>query len=173
MNIFYLARDPREAARALHDKHIVKMCLETAQIMSTVAAEKARGLVPLPRCYRPTHENHPCVKWARESFANWVWLARHGKAIGEEYSHRFRGKVHASAEVIEGLAEWGEENALLWSSWTATPPAQAMPEAYRREDPVEAYRAYYLKEKVHQSRWTNAPVPEWVLTAWERKKELA
>lgn len=36
MNIFYLSEDPRQAAEWMVDKHVVKMILETAQILSTV-----------------------------------------------------------------------------------------------------------------------------------------
>ena len=169
MNIFYLDESPERAAGYLHDKHVVKMCLETAQILSTVAAGKALG--ELPRTYRPTHAGHPCVKWVAASYANWDWLARHGLAIGKEYSKRWHGKVHASEAVISGLAKWGEENSLLWSEWGRTPPAQAMPEGYRREDPVEAYRVYYKREKVGQSRWTRRERPDWLAEAEAEGRE--
>ena len=39
--------------------------------------------------------------------------------------------------------------------------AQAMPEQYKNESAVSAYRAYYMGEKYRFAKWTKAPVPEW------------
>ena len=69
MNIFVLDSDPKVAATMLCDKHVVKMILESAQMLSTVAHTNGH----IPR-YRPTHSKHPCTLWAGESKSNWQWL---------------------------------------------------------------------------------------------------
>ena len=136
MNIFFLDRDPELAARLHSDQHVVKMVLETAQILC--AALHRHGL---PAPYKPTHPHHPSVLWAGDSLEHWQWARRLGLALGAEYSYR-RGRIHASATVIAGLPEAPPLPEAGWRD-----PPQAMPEPYRRADPVAAYRAYYGGEK--------------------------
>lgn len=155
MNIFYVDKCPRAAAVALHDKHVVKMVLETAQILSTVVQEAGLAHAEL---YKPTHKNHPAVLWAGQSIHNFRWLVRHGLALSDEYTHRF-GKTHKSRTVIitaSHLIRGGK-------STRASLPAQCMPPQYKVDyDSVSAYRNYYRAEKVKQSRWTNRQPPEWI-----------
>lgn len=147
MNIFFLNEDPDVAAGMLHDKHVVKMVLETAQILSTVSGVG----------YKPTHQNHPCVLWAGECDANYCWLVKHGVALCAEYMHRY-GRSHKSAAVIQQCAL-----ARPTVDGPITPPAQAMPEEFRVPGmPVRAYQNYYLHRKVDQSRWTKRDVPQFI-----------
>lgn len=68
MNIFVLDSDPEIAAKYHTDKHVIKMILESAQMMSTVVR-----YVGLDAGYKSTHLNHPCTIWARTSLSNWLW----------------------------------------------------------------------------------------------------
>jgi hypothetical protein len=111
------------------DKHVVKMVLETAQILSTIAGGP----------YKPTHQNHPCVLWAKENRTNFNWLCRHGIELCREYSHRYQRR-HKSQDVIEQIA-WGTDPEDLPVG--ISPFIQCMPEQYRGKDPVVAYRKYY------------------------------
>ncbi len=147
MNIFILDLDPAAAARALCDRHVVKMVLETAQILSTVSWERG---IPAP--YRATHRAHPCVRWAGAAVENWRWAHTHGLAIADEYERRY-GRTHASRRVLEQLAPPDVPVG-------ATPFVLAMPEAYRCADPVASYRAYYRAEKRLIATWRTAP-PGW------------
>jgi len=225
VNIFVLHTDPVRAARYHCDRHVVKMTLETAQLLSTALAlenpDQAVQLQAAGLIYRPTHRNHPCAQWAAESLANYRWLARLGLALAEEYSYRYQGRVHKSAAVIELCAQIagvgrGEElgtkltrrkgnsngngqplsngnrsndtshqengSALpakptlmldpsglvefAFTRWSArdglTRFAQAMPEQYRREDAVAAYRGYYMGEKLPICKWTRRKRPRWL-----------
>ena len=149
MNIFVLSEDPVEAARAQCNKHVVKMLRESAQLLITAFPP---GTTP----YKHTHVNHPCAKWARASLANYAWLLEHARALCDEYTKRY-GKVHKSEEVIASL-----DRAPSVPDGPMTPFAQAMPATYRREDPVKAYRAYYVSEKARFARWApRAEPPEW------------
>ncbi len=151
MNIYVLSRDPREAARYHVDRHVVKMTVESAQILCTVLHETG---VEAP--YRPTHRHHPAVRWAGASLSNWRWLRELALALNDEYRYRFqRDREHRSAEVIRSLPEPHIPDRGL------TPFAQAMPEEYRRDDAVEAYRAFYRGAKAHLARWTRRPAPGW------------
>ena len=156
MNIFFLDRCPFTAARHQHDKHVVKMCLETAQILCTVG-HSVSAQVP----YKPTHAKHPSVLWAGANCHNFEWLVDHGLGLCDEYTHRYN-KVHACQRVIDGLQHVGR--LLPFTLWTD--PPQCMPPEYQcPNDPVLAYRTYYIQCKVNQSKWTNREPPYFVIDA--------
>jgi len=155
MNIFALDDDPIIAAKSLVDKHVVKMILETAQMMCSVYPN---GVAP----YKYTHYNHPCAIWTRERFDNYEWLYHHGVAMSQEFTLRFGG-VHKSSTVIK----WCWANAtksLFRSDGDRTPFAQAMPDEYKDHDPIIAYRKYYKDAKSHLHQWTKRQPPLWILT---------
>lgn len=160
MNVFACDSDPVLAARFLADRHVVKMTIETAQILSTVAAT-----LGLPHTYKPTHRHHPVVVAATENPAYLAWVVVHGKALAGEYRHRYgkTGKVHASEEHILGAAE------ILSHIWTSVNldlvgAPLCMPDEHRSDDVVASYRSY-LKVKYSNwgtmARWTDRPVPSW------------
>ena len=91
MNIFVLHTDPEKAATMMCDKHVIKMVLETAQMLCTIAHGMGYDGAP----YRSTHKNHPCTVWAAKTSSNWSWLLRHGFALCDEYTKRY-GKNHKS-----------------------------------------------------------------------------
>ena len=132
MNVFFVDRDPVIAARQLCDVHVVKMAVESAQILSTVQHRYGR-----PAPYRPTHPKHPCVLWAAERVENYVWLHLHAQALCEEYTFRY-GKQHGTQAHLDALLE---RPRALRSGWSE--PAQAMPDEFKRADAVDAYRAFY------------------------------
>lgn len=115
------------------------MILESTQILCTVLAKTG---VDTP--YRPTHKNHPCTLWAEESLDNWLWLLDLTMALNSEYMYRFNRKTsHKSAIVAQSLV-FPEITPI-----GLTERPQAMPEKYRiPDDPVSAYRQYYLAEKI-------------------------
>lgn len=137
MNIFVVSQDPFEAASLLPNKLVVKMPLETAQILSTVLW--SRG-IEAP--YRPTHEKHPCVLWAGETESNFIWLIKHGVGLCEEYTRRYL-KIHASQKVIDFC--FSEQPK--FSSRLLTPFKQVMPDEFKEEDTVKAYRNYLKSKK--------------------------
>ena len=130
MNIFVLDEDPRLAAKYHCDQHM-KMILESAQMLSTV----------LGGPYKPTHKNHPCTKWVAESWSNAMWLWQLTKYLNEEYKHRFNHtKDHKSWVAIKDL---DLVMPSILPDEHLTPFAQAMPEEYKNDDAVQAYRDYY------------------------------
>jgi hypothetical protein len=152
MNIFVLDQDTSKAAEYHCDKHVVKMCLEYAQLLSTTANFYMGETVG----YKSTHVNHPCSVWARQSSSNVRWLSGLLLKLGDQYTLRYC-KVHKSVHV-------GVKSALIamkkMPDLGLTPFAQAMPEQYKNEDPVVAYRDYYRKEKAGFATWKNK-TPEW------------
>jgi hypothetical protein len=152
MNIFVLDRDIETCARYHADQHVVKMILESAQMLCTVLNEHG---IPAP--YRPTHRRHPCTLWAGASLANWRWLRALGLHLNEEYKYRYqKGRDHKSALVMRKLPLPPLPERGL------TPFAQAMPEQYKVPgDAVQAYRNFYVGEKSAFATWTRREVPDW------------
>ena len=165
MNIFHLSTCPTESAQWQHDKHVVKMTLETAQLLSQAVrlVPDWRQFVDVKRLYRVTHQHHPSSRWTRASVPNLFWLTKHGIALADEYSHRF-WRRHASLDVIKYVADRvGALPALECDDLTTF--AQAMPHEFKRDNPVEGYRGYYLATKVlRDSNWTHrrSSLPDWL-----------
>jgi len=157
MNIFVLDWDVKKCAMYHNDKHVVKMILETAQLLCGVhhMTESPSENVP----YKLSHKNHPCSIWARESMDNYLWLCELGMELCAEYTFRY-GKRHKSQQVIE----WCIDNRPNIPEEGFTVPAKAMPDQYKVEDVVQSYRNYYLGEKKSFCNWKNRSVPSWFLT---------
>lgn len=161
MNIFWLSLDPRKAARAHVNTHVVKMPLETAQLLCSVlwlcGIVNSTGAEPP---YKLTHKNHPCAKWARESRDNYLWLVDMLEALGEEYTFRY-GKTHKSA----GYVSWFRENLPAVESIGLTVPPCAMPDDYKInggatfDDVIESYWWYYALGKRHLHAWKRREIP--------------
>ena len=137
MNIFYLDRDPHEAARLQCDRHVVKIILETAQLLSTAHNELDGGQI----AYKSTHKNHPSAVWVRSSAAAYGWTFAHLVALGDEYRKRY-GKVHKTirnhANALGVLPV-----ALMNCRATFVDPPQCMPDECKSSDPVVGYMTYY------------------------------
>tara|TARA_A100000172_G_scaffold45612_1_gene28150 strand:+ start:47 stop:523 length:477 start_codon:yes stop_codon:yes gene_type:complete len=156
MNIFFIDENPIKAARQLCDKHVVKMVLETAQMCSTAMHEWGFAR-HLKHVYKTAYKNHPMTVWVRDNEHNFAWAVNHGLEIGKEYTRRY-GKLHKSTKVLEEMDDgWVHDN---YSNHT-TPP-QCMPDQFKCDDYVEAYRNYYRTDKAHILQWTGRPVPEWI-----------
>jgi hypothetical protein len=145
MNLFYLDRDPVEAARLQCDRHVVKMILETAQMLSTAHYE-LDGESP---AYKPTHKNHPSTVWVRSSSLAYNWAWRHLRALGNEYTKRY-GKTHKTiSEHLEALRRAPRAMSGC-SDAPFTEPPQCMYDECKLDDTVLAYLTYY-----------NAKADEW------------
>lgn len=157
MNIFLLSFNPKEAAEYHCDKHVVKMILETAQLLYSAHWNEARLILP-QNAYKKAHFNHPCAIWTRESLANYRWLAELGYWLCQEYRFRYGNKEHKTEHHLEWLR--------------ANPPPSlkdigiteirlAMPPEYKRPNPVEAYRTYYRENKLKVRGIVNYTKREW------------
>lgn len=158
MNIFVLDQDQRKAVACLHDKHVVCMTKETAQILSTVRQQLGDLLPGLPN---KTHSKHPCVIWAGSSKENYLWLVFYFKCICEEYTYRYF-KLHSYHDL---LLRFSDTRGFIFPENGLSDFALAMPDQYKVEDAVQSYRNYYLGEKIQGKVWTNrtlSELPEWL-----------
>ena len=175
MNIFYLSNDPKQCAQEHCDKHIVKMILEYAQLLSTahrvIDGTMVPGLTQTGRkckrwkltddrdttMYQATHVNHPSAVWARQSNNNYNWLYNLFVECCKEYTYRY-GKVHSTEQKLKSVLQTPPKRIKV-GNLTVVP--QAMPEEYKQQDPIRGYRTYYREAKRDFCRWTNRNTPEW------------
>jgi hypothetical protein len=152
MNIFVLDKDPKTCAVYHNDKHVVKMILETAQLLCGVHWVEG-GEAP----YKLSHKNHPSAIWTRECVENYIWLCDLGLELCNEYTYRY-GKRHKSQDIIE----WCLLNVPnIPEKGDITPFALAMPDECKVGDAVASYRVYYMVEKRGFAVWKNRETPEW------------
>ena len=181
MNIFYLDSDPRQCAQWMVDKHVVKMILESAQLLSTAhrfmdgvmridkvekngkIRNKKRWIIHDARdtiLYHATHINHPSAIWARTSVENYNWLADHLFALGDEYRYRYN-KTHLT---IAKLGLTLNSPPFNLREWDMTRMPSCMDEQYKiSDDPIFNYRTYYIKGKAHLKKYTKRNPPVWWL----------
>ena len=184
MNIFYLHEDPEISAQMHCDKHVVKMIIEYAQMLSTAHRmldgkltkkpsksgktmikhydlfEGADDLEAEYAYYKAVHYNHPCNIWVRESNENYHYLYKMFYHLCEEYRHRY-GKFHMTDNKLRS-ALWVFPKNIPHKPFSA--PPQAMPDYCKRPDVKDAYRTYYIKEKKRFAKWTKRKVPYWFWT---------
>ena len=159
MNIFYLDKDPEVAAEMMCDKHIVKMPLESAQMLCTAhrVADNASRLAGT-LLYKLAHKNHPSSIWARESSDNYSWLYRHFIALSEQYAKRY-GRRHLSDKKL-AFALSHLPKGVPYGKFSE--PPQCMPDQYKDRDTIRAYRTYYAQDKKEIAQWANGVArPDW------------
>ena len=162
MNIFRLHDDPEIAAHMHCDKHVVKMILETAQMLSTAwrMTENDSKYANEHGMYKSAHKNHPSTVWVRHGILNYVWTNRLFEHLCKEYTHRY-GKHHASERLLQAFTNDVPYETTIVKS--PLPFPQCMPDQYKVEgDAVTAYRNYYQGEKAYFAQWNKGrDIPEW------------
>ena len=184
MNIFYLDPDEKICAEMHLDKHVTKMAIEYAQLMSTahrvLDGEEYTGLTTNGRrikrwrmnddreqqLMKASHINHPSAIWSRANRDNYIWLYRMWFYLCKEYTHRY-GKIHACERLVNVLYLPPENIA----EGNFYPPTPAMPVevkvellnpiAGRKYDVLKSYHNYYILNKAHFAKWTKREVPTW------------
>ena len=183
MNIFWLSFIVSECARFHCDKHVVKMILETTQLLFTAhhltqsesnwieTYKKEIGKDP----YKPTHKNHPCSIWARKSTANYNWLCKLGLELCKEYTRRYsEPNKPPKKHTCEAYLTWLKDHTPPIEKQEFTVPPMAMPVRYQRiskkknissqiNSVINSYRAYYCGSKAKFCKWNKGrdPTPTW------------
>lgn len=185
MNIFILNESPVISAQEQCDKHVVKMIVESAQMLSTAHRMLDGEVYRRPSksgktmikyydhptldnvLYKAVHHGHPCTVWTMESICNYIWHYRHFVALCDEYMYRY-GKRHLTDTLLRDTLQTPPANI---PKVERTPFKLAMgsnPECMM-DDPVESYRAFYqTKQDRFTMVWTNRPVPQWFEVKNER-----
>lgn len=183
MNIFVLDRDPQAAAESHCNKHVVKMILESAQMLCAAhwysllnesgkklsdfkgmrdAREWVQQAFPAERLppYTFTHVRHPCTLWTAQTLGNYRWHVSLMRGLLDEYSIRYE-KEHKCESVWTWLQK--NEPKHIDQNPTMTEHPQAMPDECKVPgDPVQAYRSYYKLHKRRLAKWEpRAKTPNW------------
>lgn len=155
MNIFFLDEDAKMCAQAHCDKHVIKMILEYAQMMSTAHRVLDPPSELIKPMYKLTHKNHPSAVWVRESNANYQWTHDLWFWLCKEYWWRY-DKIHKTWEKLYNKLSHPPLNI---PSGSFTYPPLCMPDEYKIEtgnslnDAIESYRKYYLEDKSSFAKW--------------------
>ena len=185
MNIFYLDRNPVQAARSHLDKHVVKMILEYAQLLSTAhrildgtelsvisKSGRKKKVWQLPDhrdsvLYSATHANHPSAIWARQTDTNYDYLYALFVATCDEYTYRY-GKVHLTDTKLREVLHQIPKNIGKSKIWVS--PTPAMPDECKvAGDELASYRKYYIDKKADMAKWTNREPPDWFIEGVKQK----
>lgn len=165
MNIFALNRNPRVASKQHFQKHVIKMILESAQMLSTVFwlqdPERAEILNNEGFIYKRVHTKHPCTIWANQCLENFSWLAELAMDLSKEHNLRFMPKnVHKSLKIVEYA--YYNPPPTLSALGAMTPFALAMPDDCKIGNPIFSYRTYYTSPyKQHLVDWGKGSEPLW------------
>lgn len=138
------------------DTHVVKMILESTQILCTVRHMSGS---PVSNGYKPTHQNHPCTRWAASTGANFRWLLYLLQGLHEVYEFRFR-REHMSKRLVFPLCYATPLGPVADDAFVFCGPDQCV-----RDSVVESYRALYRLKSTTMKRpmhWTRSPRPEWM-----------
>ena len=155
MNIFILDENQTTCAKYHCDKHVVKMILETAQLLCGV-----HWINGNEAAYKLSHKNHPCSIWTRECIENYIWLCKLGLELCSEYTYRYN-KIHKSQKIIE----WCCSNLpnIKSNNGNITQFALAMPNEFKVDCKIQSYRNYYKGAKTSIANWKNRETPQWFL----------
>ena len=184
MNIFYLDDDPVVAAQLQCDKHVVKMIVETAQMLCTAHRVLDGALVMKQNkngrqlkywdlfegsddlememvLYKPAHVNHPSSIWCRETSANYQWLYDHFVALCDEYTYRY-GKTHSTDIKLRQVLRNHPRNIKKGEQTVIPLAMKSNPECMFPNDPIKSYRLFYqTKQERFSMTWKYRDVPEW------------
>ena len=177
MNIFVTNPCPRKSAMVLPDKHVVKMPLETCQMLAVVFSKWyfnwGNDLLPKKdgtpyNTEKGAFRGHPCTVWAGENIANTAWLIEHGFALLREYENRYN-KVHSCQTAMNAAEKVFEERTgkTLLCHKEATPFAFAGPDEFKFDTSIDTFTAYkrYISSKPWvASNYLRDPSkkPDWV-----------
>lgn len=171
MNIFVTNQDPYFSASALDDKRLAKMALEGFQLLATAMHQLNIDPVYLPQKiddsggYNPTHANHPCAIWVRQSKYNALWLCDHIDGLLKEYEKAFGKK----SSQWHNLLLCREAVKTFFPDVPMTAFVKAMPDEFRDNASVfDAYKMTLIQKwnklDIRKPTWKNRSPPDWLTT---------
>lgn len=153
MNIFILDINPKNVAKFHCDKHVVKMIVETAQMLSTTHYILNSSLKH--KVYKPAYINHPCTKWVRKSKGNYIWTLELLAYLLTQYKIRYK-KIHKTFEIYRYLCNYPRFKKKNMTNFVL-----AMPDKYKSKCVIKSYRTYYLNDKKSFAKWEKGIEAPW------------
>jgi len=163
MNRFIIEKTPQEIAASLCDQHVVKMPLEEAQMLCTALWHHAPQYAEDNNLYKPVHQKHPCTLWAMETRSNYSFAWRLYIAMLVEYEVRY-GKKHGAGKhkfaLLKGMGY------IPMGKLTQHPQCFSGLDELKTDEfyPIEAYRKFYIADKLDFARYKYTTKPSWMNT---------
>lgn len=173
MNIFYLHSDPKICAQYHNDSHVIKMQLETAQLLCS-AHWRVGGEAPYK--IGKGHLSHPSALWVQKSLSNYIWACELGMELQEEHKFRYEKENTYQSEANK-VIQWCIDNFPNIPDIGFTKPALAMPDQYKHDITTIAYKMYYIADKQYYTKkdgtkiwhtWRKRGEPHW----WKSKRPV-
>ena len=177
MNIFVVNKNPHESAYCLPDKHVVKMPLESSQMLSIVFSEWYYGWGTINKVdgtpYSTTKgafRNHPCTKWVAENIYNTAWLIVHGLALCTEYRYRYKKEHSCNNTLLQAKKLFYQKtNEHLNCYSKVNSFTRAMPDEYKLDNSIDtftAYKMYIASKPWAASNYLRVPErkPNWMIS---------
>lgn len=174
MNVFYLDTDPRLAAQYHCDRHLSKMQIEYAQLLSAAVHLNGTSFGQSKQLYKLSHRNHPSAIWCRSSIANFQWLLNLCDAVNDEWLDRGHQPHRSYVEISQHLrasdlaVDLTESTTVPFCAGVAYEQCLAFcniePAAtrcYSSQQAVQLYRVYYVLSKSHFATYKNSTAPSW------------
>ena len=172
VNFFYLDKDVEKTAKYYCDKHVVKIPIEIAQILS-----KIHHILKTKIDYQKIYQNSKVVSetlgpyvWSLSSLENYIWTCNLGLELIKEYKHRFNKTYHKTEEVLQYLLD----NLPPIEKRGITPFIMTNKYdmfQYISKDPVKNARYNYAEMKCVDDKWTKRKKPNWFITLEKRIDE--
>ena len=187
MNIFILSRCPIKAAQWQCDKHVVKMALESAQMLSTVVrlylgqeaevkyinkngeeSSRVRRILPMLGEEEGMWEKDrsPIYWGVHHKHPCTIWTSQSMQNWSWHIRHalelcdeyeRRYKREHKSKKVIDLCSS----QKIYFPKNVFTKFPLAMPEEYKSKSVVQSYRTYYVRDKIRFAKWNYTTPPPW------------
>jgi len=159
MNIFHLHKDPEICASYHCDKHVVKMILETGQMLST-AYQRHCGIDE--QLYKPAYPRHPMTIWVGDSLGNYMWSMDLLGHLLNQYRLRYHNRIHKTGRILNNLICLNKNIKDKFDVKNFTQPPLCMPEDCKRDCYIFSYRKYYKEYKAYFAKYTAVDTPDFM-----------
>ena len=159
MNIFHLHKDPEICASYHCDKHVVKMILETGQMLST-AYQRHCGIDG--QLYKPAYPHHPMTIWVGDSLGNYMWSIDLLGHLLNQYRLRYHNRIHKTGRILNNLICLNENIKDKFDVKNFTDPPLCMPDDCQRDCYIFSYRKYYKEYKSYFAKYTSVDTPDFM-----------
>jgi hypothetical protein len=135
------------------------MILETGQMLSTAYQRHCGEHL---RLYKPAYAKHPMTIWVGDSLGNYLWSLDLLGHLLNQYRHRYNNKVHSTGRILNNLLKLTDNVRDKFQYKTFLIPPLCMPDEYKCDNYIQAYRNYYIGEKKRFAKYTLVDTPDFM-----------
>jgi len=162
VNFFYLDENPKKCAKYYCNKHVVKIPIEIAQILS-----KIHYITESNIDYSKIYKNSTVIKntigpycWAKESLDNYLWANKLGLELINEYKLRYKKTQHKTESILQYLYENPPNIPNIGKTRFIGTNKYDMFQ-YISKNPVICARYNYAEMKCTNDKWNMDNIPNW------------